>query len=204
MMVHIQYNLNTTISLFSSRHRAAAAPVYGVCSACDLIKFGEIPWFFASPRPGQGRHVRAAQHRRAGDTACGGRVSAAWVRVAAEQSAGGTRTRRGCGGWGVGHVSVSSVCRLPAPPVLASTLHALLANGNIHLFVSANHGPVTHFLANESAACCPARRCRGDPLCPGVNPLLELHNLDMDTVMSTRYVETAPYVLASRLCIHRM
>ena len=97
-------------------------------------------------------------------------------------------------------MSVSSVSRLPAPPVLASTLHALLANGNIHLFVSANHGPVTHFLANESAACCPARRCRGDPLCPGVNPLLELHNLDIDTVMSTRYVETAPYVLASRLC----
>ena len=130
--------------------------------------------------------------RRAG-AAC--RVSAACVRVAAEQSAG-ARTRRGCGGWGVGYLSVSGVSWLPAPPVLASTLHALLANGNIHLFVSANHGPVTHFLANESAACCPARRCRGDPLSPGVNPLIEFLHLDIDAVMSTRYVKTVPYVLA--------
>ena len=125
--------------------------------------------------------------RRAGAAAC--------VRVAAEQSAG-ARTRRGCGGWGVGYLSVSGVSWLPAPPVLASTLHALLANGNIHLFVSANHGPVTHFLANESAACCPARRCRGDPLSPGVNPLIEFLHLDIDAVMSTRYVKTVPYVLA--------
>ena len=97
---------------------------------------------------------------------------------------------------GVGYLSVSGVSWLPAPPVLASTLHALLANGNIHLFVSANHGPVTHFLANESAACCPARRCRGDPLSPGVNPLIEFLHLDIDAVMSTRYVKTVPYVLA--------
>ena len=131
--------------------------------------------------------------RRAG-AAC--RVSAACVRVAAEQSAGcrvdTARMRRmGC------RVFVSVGCLLAAaPPVLASTLHALLANGNIHLFVSANHGPVTHFLANESAACCPARRCRGDPLSPGVNPLIEFLHLDIDAVMSTRYVKTVPYVLA--------
>ena len=151
----------------------------------------------SSPRPGQGRHVRAAQHRRAGDTACGGRVP----RVSCV-CARGSGAERGCTHtarmrrMGVGYLSVSGVSWLPAPPVLASTLHALLANGNIHLFVSANHGPVTHFLANESAACCPARRCRGDPLSPGVNPLIEFLHLDIDAVMSTRYVKTVPYVLA--------
>ena len=142
--------------------------------------------------------MRAAQHRRAGDTACGGRVPR--VSCVCARGSGAERgcrvdtarmRRMGC------RVFVSVGCLLAAaPPVLASTLHALLANGNIHLFVSANHGPVTHFLANESAACCPARRCRGDPLSPGVNPLIEFLHLDIDAVMSTRYVKTVPYVLA--------
>ena len=122
--------------------------------------------------------------------ACQLRVCA-WQRSRARVHAHGEDAEDGC------RVFVSVGCLLAAaPPVLASTLHALLANGNIHLFVSANHGPVTHFLANESAACCPARRCRGDPLSPGVNPLIEFLHLDIDAVMSTRYVKTVPYVLA--------
>ena len=126
MMVHIQYNLNTTISLFSSRHRAAAALVYGVCSACDLIKFGEIPWFFASPRPGQGRHVRAAQHRRAGDTACGAacRVSAACVRVAERGVNTHTARMRGTGG----RAFVSVEC-LPAAGTACARLHSPRSTG---------------------------------------------------------------------------
>ena len=127
MMVHIQYNLNTTISLFSSRHRAAAAPVYGVCSACDLIKFGEIPWFFASPRPGQGRHVRAAQHRRAGDTPCGGRVprvSCVGTRGSGAERGVNTARMRRTGG----RAFVSVEC-LPAAGTACARLHSPRSTG---------------------------------------------------------------------------